>query len=118
MVAFVLFVAVSQVFLAVDISLPPAEDAAMLMRYAQHLADGHGIVWNVGGPPIDGATDFLFMSAIAGVVKAGVPLEIATRAFVFIAHIVTVGIVFLAVRMIMGAPMVMASTPAPVASGR
>ena len=108
MVAFVLFVAVAQVFLAVDISLPPAEDAAMLMRYAQHLADGHGIVWNVGGPPIDGATDFLFMSAIAGVVKAGVPLEIATRAFVFIAHIVTVGIVFLAVRMIMGAPMVMA----------
>ena len=44
MVAFVLFVAVAQVFLAVDISLPPAEDAAMLMRYAQHLADGHGIV--------------------------------------------------------------------------
>ena len=49
----------------VDFSIPPFEDAAMLMRYAQHLADGHGIVWNIGGHPVDGATDFLFMAVSA-----------------------------------------------------
>ena len=51
----------------VDFSIPPFEDAAMLMRYAQHLAGGHGIVWNISEHPVDGATDFLFMvvSALA-----------------------------------------------------
>ncbi|MCC6152776.1 MAG: hypothetical protein IT367_03410 [Candidatus Hydrogenedentes bacterium] len=103
--AIVLSISAVQVALSVDSSLPPAEDAAMLMRYAQHLADGHGIVWNVGERPIDGATDFFFMTAIAGGVKAGVPLEIATRALIFAAHVVTVGFVFVAVRVIIGAPL-------------
>ena len=40
---------------------PPFEDAAMVMRYANHLAQGAGIVWNVGDAPLDGATDFLFL---------------------------------------------------------
>ena len=43
----------------------PFEDAAMLMRYSQHLADGQGIVWNAGEKPLDGATDFLFMCTTA-----------------------------------------------------
>jgi hypothetical protein len=34
-----------------DFSIPPFEDAAMIMRYAQHLAGGHGIVWNIGEHP-------------------------------------------------------------------
>jgi hypothetical protein len=45
----------------VDFSEPPFEDAAMLMRYADHLAHGQGIVWNIGEPPLDGTTDFLFL---------------------------------------------------------
>src|SRR5579875_672984 len=43
----------------------PAEDAMMLIRYSQHLAHGHGIVWNIGEHPVEGATDFLFMATIA-----------------------------------------------------
>ncbi|MFX1277692.1 MAG: hypothetical protein ACFFAT_21950, partial [Promethearchaeota archaeon] len=39
----------------------PHEDAAILMRYAKHLGEGHGIVYNIGEKPVDGATDFLFM---------------------------------------------------------
>ncbi|MCC6796628.1 MAG: hypothetical protein IT366_16015 [Candidatus Hydrogenedentes bacterium] len=106
--AIVLTVSTLQVALSVDFSLPPAEDAAMLMRYAQHLASGHGIVWNVDDPPIDGATDFLFMAAISGVVRAGVSLEFATRALILAAHVVTVGFVFIAVRVVLGAPLVTA----------
>src|SRR5271157_1860440 len=47
----------------------PYEDAAMLMRYSENLARGHGIVWNVGEKPVDGATDFLVMVLVAGLVK-------------------------------------------------
>ncbi len=37
------------------------EDAMISMRYAQHLADGHGLVWNVGEPPIEGFTNLLWV---------------------------------------------------------
>jgi len=43
----------------VDLGGRPEEDAAMLLRYSKHFAEGRGIVWNVGEPPVDGATDFL-----------------------------------------------------------
>lgn len=82
--------------------LPPAEDAAMLMRYAVHLAEGHGIVWNIGEPPVDGATDFLFMILIAGLVKLGVKVEIATRLLIAGAHIATVGLLYWFSRKVLG----------------
>ncbi|HET7142495.1 MAG TPA: hypothetical protein VFI68_00630, partial [Anaerolineales bacterium] len=53
----------------VDFSIPPFEDAAMLMRYSQHLAQGHGVTWNIGEHPVDGATDFLFMVLSAAFIK-------------------------------------------------
>lgn len=48
---------------------PPAEDAAMLLRYSNHLAQGAGITWNVGEHPVEGATDFLYMASIAAIAK-------------------------------------------------
>src|SRR4051812_27342448 len=53
----------------------PQEDAAMLMRYSEHLAQGYGIVWNVGEKPVDGATDFLFMVLLAVFHIAGASLK-------------------------------------------
>ena len=35
------------------------EDAMISMRYARHLADGHGLVWNIGEEPIEGFTNLL-----------------------------------------------------------
>lgn len=72
----------------------PFEDAAMLMRYAVHIAQGNGIVWNVGAPPVDGGTDFLFMIVLAGLVKLGLSVEIAARAIGIVSHLLTVGIVY------------------------
>jgi len=37
------------------------EDAMISMRYARHLAEGHGLVWNVGEPPIEGFTNTLWV---------------------------------------------------------
>jgi hypothetical protein len=33
------------------------DDAMISMRYAQHLAQGHGLVWNIGEAPIEGFTN-------------------------------------------------------------
>jgi hypothetical protein len=78
----------------VDFNVPPFEDAAMLMRYAQHLASGQGIVWNVGGPPVDGATDFLFMVAAAGLIKLGLAIGRSVRLLGLGAHVMTVLLVY------------------------
>lgn len=41
----------------------PMEDASMLIRYAQNLANGYGLRWNPHLAPVDGATDFLYAVA-------------------------------------------------------
>ncbi len=78
----------------VDFSIPPFEDAAMLMRYAQNLAGGHGIVWNIGEHPVDGATDFLFMAVSAAFIKLGLTIGQSVRGIGFASHLLTVLIVY------------------------
>lgn len=81
-------------FTFIDFTIPPFEDAAMLMRYAQNLAGGHGIVWNIGEPPVDGATDFLFMVASAALIKLGFTVGQAVRGIGFASHLLTVLVVY------------------------
>ena len=85
-----------------DSAAHPAEDAAMLMHYSQNLAEGHGIVWNIGEEPIDGATDFLSMALIAGLNKTGIHLETAARGLLLASHILTALIIYIAVRRLHG----------------
>ena len=33
------------------------DDAMISMRYAQHLAQGHGLTWNIGEAPVEGFTN-------------------------------------------------------------
>jgi hypothetical protein len=73
----------------------PFEDAAMLLRYADNFANGHGIVWNIGEPPVDGATDFLFMLLIGLLAKSGLSVEIAARVLIIASHLATVVAVYL-----------------------
>ncbi|KAA0276863.1 MAG: hypothetical protein EDM79_06200 [Chloroflexi bacterium] len=94
-VSVLLFVSVVYyAFNFIDFAIPPFEDAAMLMRYAQHLAAGHGIVWNIGEPPVDGATDFLFMVASAGLIKLGLSVGQSVRGIGFASHLLTVLIIY------------------------
>jgi hypothetical protein len=74
----------------------PAEDAAMLMRYAVHLAEGYGIVWNKGEKPVDGATDFLFMVMTALLIKSGLTPEVAIRSLIFTAHLINALLIYFA----------------------
>lgn len=76
----------------------PYEDAAMVMRYAEHLAAGHGLVWNPGEPPVDGATDFLFTVTLGVLVKAGLDPQLGVVAIGLLSHFLTVALVYLAAR--------------------
>src|SRR5258706_9984074 len=89
---------------AVSSRSPPAEDAAILMRYIQHVAGGHGMVWNLGEPPVDGATDMLFTLLVAGLVRCGVALETAVRSLAATAHAMTVLAVYLGIRRLHRSP--------------
>src|SRR5262245_41892529 len=84
----------------------------MLLRYSQHLAAGHGIVWTVGEAPVDGATDFLFMVLVALVHWAGVPLEAAAQGLGLAAHGATVVALYLGARRLYDAPPPLALVPA------
>lgn len=42
-----------------------SDDAYILYRYADHVAGGHGFVWNIGGNPIEGFTSLLHVVVLA-----------------------------------------------------
>jgi arabinofuranosyltransferase len=82
----------------IDFSIPPQEDAAILMRYADHVAQGEGIVWNLGESPVDGATDFLFMIIVALFHYIGFSLEAGARIVTVFSHFSTVALIYFGMR--------------------
>lgn len=104
-VAVVVLIGVSLAYAsALNFERPPFEDAAMIMRYAEHLATGHGIVWNIGQAPVDGATDFLFLVVVAALRWLGMNVESAVRWITALSHLATVVLVYLANRSLWRAP--------------
>lgn len=86
-----------------------SEDGAMLLRYSQNVADGHGIVWNVGQPPVEGATDFFYMLAVAFAAKlTHHDAWIACRELLFCSWIALTGVIFAATRWTLRAPALLA----------
>lgn len=55
----------------------PHEDAFILFKYARMLADGQGITFWPGGPPTEGATDFLWMVFVSGLTWIGLDVALA-----------------------------------------
>jgi hypothetical protein len=49
-----------------------SDDAFILFRYARHLADGYGLVWNIGEPPVEGFTSLLTVLVTAAMLRVGV----------------------------------------------
>jgi hypothetical protein len=55
-----------------------AEDAFISFRYAENLAQGHGLVWNLG-ERVEGYTNFLWVILLAAVARAGLDVVVAAR---------------------------------------
>ncbi len=49
------------------------DDAAISMRYAENLAEGHGLLWNPGSPAVEGVTNPLWATWMAVLHLAGLP---------------------------------------------
>lgn len=65
---------VAWAILLVGLSWPFAvDDAFILFRYGRHLAEGRGLVWNPGGPPVEGYTNLTYVALSAAV--SGLGLE-------------------------------------------
>lgn len=68
------------------------EDAMISMRYARNLAEGAGLTWNAGEPPIEGYTNLLWTLWMSGVAKLGLPESkislaiMATGALILVAN--------------------------------
>jgi arabinofuranosyltransferase len=75
------------------------EDGVMLLRYSHNLAEHHGITWNVGQPPVEGATDFLYMVSIAGVsCLLHQDAAMACRELLFVCWLALAAVTFLSTR--------------------
>jgi hypothetical protein len=103
----------------VNLSAVPLEDAAMLMRYAENLAHGHGVVWNVGERPVDGATDFLFMVLAAAGIRLGLSAQAAVRLIDIVSIVATIPLVYFTARRLHGSGRIVAGIAAAfVVTGR
>lgn len=110
-IVLVLLALMTTIFIVGHLKRPisPMEDASMLLRYSQHLAEGHGIVWNVGEHPVEGATDFLFMVAIGAIswlTKVGVAR--VSMGLLSISHVAGVLVLYAGLRRLYRAPILLA----------
>jgi len=55
------------------------DDAFISFRYARNLAEGHGLVWNVG-EAVEGYTNFLWVLLMAAGMRAGIEPEMLSVA--------------------------------------
>lgn len=56
------------------------DDAFISFRYARHLAQGHGLVWNLGeNPPVEGFSNFLWVLLCAGIDALGADVLVWSR---------------------------------------
>lgn len=75
------------------------DDAFISFRYAQHLTEGHGLVWNVGEPqPVEGYSNFLWVVLIAAGMLLGIEPEIWSMLLGFGAALCTLVVTYRLVR--------------------
>ena len=88
----------------VNLTQPPIEDAAMLLRYSDHLATTGQITWNVGQKPVEGATDFLYMATVGEVARVfHEDAMLACRQVLYLCCLALAATVFLMARFAAGA---------------
>jgi hypothetical protein len=91
-----IFVARTAFVIGDEVYFTLVDDAMISMRYANHLAAGHGIVWNVGDEPIQGYTNFGWMLYMAVWHLFGIPVSkislpmMMTGALILLADILVV----------------------------
>jgi arabinofuranosyltransferase len=97
-----LFLGITAIFLIHALYLSTiAEDAFISFRFAKNLAAGNGLLWNVGDPPVEGYTNFLWILISAGTLYAGFNLLIFSQITGIIVSIILLIYVYLFCRRIL-----------------
>jgi hypothetical protein len=55
------------------------DDVAISYRYAQHLAEGYGLSWNIDGPRVEGYSNFLWVLILSAAKWLGSDIEFASK---------------------------------------
>jgi hypothetical protein len=66
-----------------------AEDAFISFSFAHKLASGDGLVWNIGEPPVEGYTNFLWVIICSCAILTGANLILFTQITGIVASIIT-----------------------------
>src|SRR3989304_2142112 len=69
------------------------DDAYISFRYARNLARGAGLVFNPGGEPVEGYTNFLWVVLLAGVARLGPAPEAVANVLSLLASIGLCGLI-------------------------
>ncbi|UCF67062.1 MAG: hypothetical protein JSV80_14960 [Acidobacteriota bacterium] len=96
------------------------DDVFITFRYARHLADGHGLVWNVDdGDPVEGTTSLGWCALIAAAMRAGLDPLVASHYLGLVSGIAGLVLVYLAGRRLLGlSPWMALVAPALLAAHR
>lgn len=71
------------------------DDAAISMRYAENLAEGHGLLWNPGSPAVEGVTNPLWATWMAVLHLVGLPRSITALGVMITSSLLLLGCVVL-----------------------
>ncbi len=88
------------------------DDADIFFVYARHLAEGHGLVYNIGGERVEGFTSLLWMLICAGLFRVTDHVEIPLYLFNLLIGTATVWICMRQVRRPVVFILLMAAAPA------
>ena len=55
------------------------DDAFITFRYAENLANGHGLVFNPGDKPVEGYSNFLWLLLLSLLYKLGLPIHVTAK---------------------------------------
>lgn len=93
--------AVALLFIAHTVYLAcVTEDAYITFHYAENLLAGHGLVWNVGEPPVEGYTNFLWLLICAAVLGLGLDLPVTSQWIGVAASLATLVLVYRCARLL------------------
>jgi hypothetical protein len=84
------------------------DDVFITFRYAEHLAEGHGFVWNPGGAPVEGSTSLAWTFLNAAAIGLGIGPMAFSQTLGVLAGIAGLVLVYLAGRVWLRLPPVWA----------
>lgn len=74
------------------------DDGYITFRFAQHLAEGQGLVWNIGGERVEGFTSLLHVLLLALAMRLGAPPEAGSILISVVAVLATVAMLVMILR--------------------